>query len=105
VLKNSVLRKILGPKWEEVRWDWRKLHNEKLHDLNFSLNSIWMIESKRIMRWVGDVTSRRERTGAYKVLVWQSEGTKRLENLCTYGRITLKRVLKKYDQWMYTGLF
>jgi len=40
VFKNGVLRKIFGPKWEEVTGDWKKLHNDELSDLYFRTNII-----------------------------------------------------------------
>jgi hypothetical protein len=49
-----VLRRIFGPKRDEVTGDWRKLHNEELHNLYCSLNIIRMIKS-RWMRWAGHV--------------------------------------------------
>jgi hypothetical protein len=49
-----VLRRIFGPKRDEVTGDWRTLHNEELHNLYFSPNIIRMIKSKR-MRWIGHV--------------------------------------------------
>jgi hypothetical protein len=52
--ENRVLRRIFGPKEEEVTEDWRKLHNEELHKLYSSPNIIRMIKSRRI-RWAGHV--------------------------------------------------
>jgi hypothetical protein len=49
-----VLRRIFGPKGDEVTGDWRKLLNEELHNLYSSPNIIRMMKSRR-MRWVGDV--------------------------------------------------
>jgi hypothetical protein len=52
--ENRVLRRIFGPKRDEVTRDWRKMHNEELHNLYSSLNIIRMIKSRRI-RWAGHV--------------------------------------------------
>jgi hypothetical protein len=52
VCENRVLRRIFGPKRDEVMGDLRKLHNEELHNLYFSPNVIRMIKSRR-MRWEG----------------------------------------------------
>jgi hypothetical protein len=46
--------RIFGPKRDEVTGEWRKLHNEQLHDLYSSPNIVRVIKSK-IMRWAGDV--------------------------------------------------
>jgi hypothetical protein len=54
VFENRVLRRIFGPKRDEVTGEWRKLHNKELHDLYFSLSIIRIIKSQR-MRWVGHV--------------------------------------------------
>jgi hypothetical protein len=48
------MRRIFGPKRDEVTGDWRKLHNDELHNLYFSPNIIRMIKSRR-MRWAGQV--------------------------------------------------
>jgi hypothetical protein len=52
VLENRVLRKIFGPKRDEVTGSWRKLLNEELHNLYSLQNVIRMIKSRR-MRWAG----------------------------------------------------
>jgi hypothetical protein len=49
-----VLRKIFGPKGDEVTGRWRKLHNEELHNVHSSPNAIRMMKSRR-MRWAGHV--------------------------------------------------
>jgi hypothetical protein len=54
VFENRVLRRIFGPKRDEVTGDWRKLHNEELHNLYSSPNRIRMVKSRR-MRWAGHV--------------------------------------------------
>jgi hypothetical protein len=54
VFENRVLRRLLGPKRDEVTGDWRKLHNEELSGLYSSLNTFRVIKSRR-MRWVGHV--------------------------------------------------
>jgi hypothetical protein len=50
VFENRVLRRIFGPKRDEVMGDWRKLHNEELHIMYSSSNIIRTIKSRR-MRW------------------------------------------------------
>jgi hypothetical protein len=50
VIENGVLRRIFGPKREEVTGGWRKLHNEELHNLYSSPRIIRMLRSRR-MRW------------------------------------------------------
>jgi hypothetical protein len=52
VFENRVLRRIFGPKKDEVTGGWRKLHNVELHNLHSSPNIIRMIKSRR-MRWMG----------------------------------------------------
>ena len=52
VFENRVLRKIFGPKGDEVREEWRKLHNKKLNNLYSLPNIVRVIKSRR-MRWAG----------------------------------------------------
>jgi hypothetical protein len=58
---------------EEVAGGWRRLHNEELHNLYASLNTIRAIKSRR-MRWEGHVTRMGEMTNAYNILVGKPEG-------------------------------
>jgi hypothetical protein len=54
VFENRVLRRVFGPKRDEVTGEWKKLHNEELHDLYSSPNIVRVIKSRR-MRWAGHV--------------------------------------------------
>jgi hypothetical protein len=54
VFENRVLRRIFGPERDEVTVEWRKLHNEELHDLYSSPSIIRIIKSMR-MRWAGHI--------------------------------------------------
>ena len=73
VFENRVLRRIFGPKRDEVTGEWRKLHIEEINDLYWSPNITRVIKSRR-MRWVGYVARMGERRGVYKVLVRKPEG-------------------------------
>jgi hypothetical protein len=77
VFENKVLRRILGPKREEVTGGWRKLHNEELRDLYSSPSIIRIINSRR-MRWLGHVARMGEKRNAYRVQVGKPEGKRPL---------------------------
>jgi hypothetical protein len=77
VFENRVLRRILGPKRDEATGDWRRLHNEELHDLYASPNIIRVIKSRRL-RWAGHVARMGEERGAYRILVGRPEGRRPL---------------------------
>ena len=70
-----MLRRIFGPKRDEVTREWRKLHNEELNDLYCSPNIIRVIKSK-IMRRAGHVARIWESRGVYRVLVGKPEGNR-----------------------------
>jgi hypothetical protein len=72
-----VLRRIFGPKTDEVTGDWRKLHNEELHGL-YSSPSIVRVIKARKMRWTGHVARMGEVRGAYNILVGRPEGRRLL---------------------------
>jgi len=77
VCENRVLRRIFGPKRDEVTGEWRKLHNAELNDVYCSPYIIWVIKSKR-MRCAGHVARMGERRGVYKVVVGKLEGKRPL---------------------------
>jgi hypothetical protein len=68
-----VLRRIFGPKRGEVTGEWRKLHNEELHNLYSSSDIIRQIKSRR-MKWAGHVARMGEERKLYKVLVGKPKG-------------------------------
>ena len=71
------MRRIFGPKRDEVTREWRKLHNEELNDLYSSPNIVRAIKSRR-MRWEGHVARMGERRGVYRFLVGKPEGKRPL---------------------------
>jgi hypothetical protein len=72
-----VLRRIFGPKRDEVTGEWRQLHNEELRDLYSSPSLIRIIKS-RGMRWAGHVARMGENRNAYRLLVGKPEGKRPL---------------------------
>ena len=68
-----MLRKLFGPKRDEVTGEWRKLHNDELSDLH-SLPNIVRVVKWRRMRWARNVACMWERRGAYRFLVGKPEG-------------------------------
>jgi hypothetical protein len=77
VFENRVLRRIFGPKRDEVTGEWRRLHNKELNDLYSSPNILQVIKS-RIMRWAGHVARVGEKRDAYWILVGRPKGKRPL---------------------------
>jgi len=77
VFENRVLRRIFGPKRDEVTGEWSKLHNEKLNNLYCSPTIVRVIKSSK-MRLAGHVARMGERRGVYGVLVGKPEGKRPL---------------------------
>ena len=73
MFENRVLRRIFGPKRNEVTGEWRKLHKEELNNLYSSPNIVRVIKSRR-MRWAGHVARMGEGRGVYRVLVGKPQG-------------------------------
>ena len=67
------LRRVFGPKRDEVTGEWRKLHNEELSDL-YSLSNIVRVVKSRRVTWAGHVARKGEVRGVHKVLVEKPEG-------------------------------
>jgi hypothetical protein len=77
VFENRVLRRVFGPKRDEVTGEWRKLHNEELNDLYSLPNILWVVKSRR-MRRAGHVSHMGEERGVHRVLVRKPEGKRPL---------------------------
>ena len=68
-----MLRRVFGPKRDEVTGEWSKLHNEELSDLYSLPNIVRLVKSRR-MRWAGHVACMGQGRGVYRVLVGKPEG-------------------------------
>jgi hypothetical protein len=78
VFENRVLRRIFGPKGDEVTREWRKLHSGELHNLYSSPDIIMQIKSRRI-RWAGNMARMGEGRYVCRILVGNHEGKTPLE--------------------------
>jgi hypothetical protein len=77
VFENRVLRRVFGPKRDEVTGEWRMLHDEELNDLYSLPKIVWVVKSRR-MRWAGHVACLGEERGVHRGLVGQHEGPRPL---------------------------
>jgi hypothetical protein len=98
VFENRVLKRIFGPKRDEVTGEWRRLHNEELNDLYSSPNIIRMIKLRR-MSWAGHVACMGEGRGAYRILVGRPLGRPR----CRW-KDNIKTDLQEVGWGTWTGL-
>ena len=107
VFENWVLRRVFGPKRDEVTGEWRKLHNE-LNDL-YSLPNIVRVVKSRRMRWAGHVGRMEEDRGVHRVLVGKAEGKSHWGDQDVDGRIILRWILRKLEgvvgtAWSWLGI-
>jgi hypothetical protein len=77
MFENRVLRRIFGPKGDEVTGEWTKLHNEELHNFYSSPSIIRIMKSER-MRWMGHVAQMGEKRNSYRLFVGKPEGKRPL---------------------------
>jgi hypothetical protein len=77
VFKNRVLRKIFGPKMDEVTGEWRRIHSKELYTL-YSLPNIICVFKSRRMRWAGHAAYMGESRGGDRILEGRSEGRRQL---------------------------
>ena len=89
VFENKVLRRVFGPKRDEVTGEWRRLHNEELNDLS-SLPNIGRVVKSSRMRWAGHVARMGEDRGVHRVLVGKPEGKSPLGDQAVDGRVILR---------------
>jgi hypothetical protein len=80
VFENRVLRRIFGPKRDDVKGKWRKIHIKKLNDQYSSPNTVRVIKSRRI-RWAGHVARMEESRCVCRVLVGKTDGKRPLGRL------------------------
>ena len=95
MFEKRVLRRIFGPRRDEVTEERRRLHNEELNDL-YSPNIVRVIKSRR-MRWAGHVARMGEERGVYRVLLGKPERRNHWGYLGVDGRITLGWISRRWD--------
>jgi hypothetical protein len=103
VFENRVLRKIFGPKRDDVIECWRKLHNEELHNLYCSSSIIRIIKS-RIMRWAGHVARMGEKRNACGILVGKLVGKRPLGRPRRRWENNIRMDLREIEWGGMTGL-
>jgi len=101
MFEKRVLRRIFGPKRDEVTGKWRKLHNEELNDLYSSPNIVRAIKLR--MRWAEHV-AHMERAEVYTGFWWGNlRARDHLGAPSTDGRIILRWIYRKWDVVVWTG--
>jgi hypothetical protein len=93
-----MLRRIYGPNRYEVTEEWRKLHNEELNYLHFSLNIVRVIKLRR-MKWAVHVARMREMKGVYRVFIGKPEGKRPLGRLRHRWENNIKMDLQEVGCW------
>jgi hypothetical protein len=102
VFENRVLRRIFGPKRDEITEECGKLHSGELHNLYPSPDIIRQIKSSR-MRWAGHAARMGEGRNVYRVLVGKPEGKDHLEDQGVDGRMGSKWILGRLVGVVWSG--
>jgi hypothetical protein len=102
VFENGVLRRVFGPKMDEVTGEWRKLYNGELHNLYSSPDIIRQIKSRR-MRWAGHVACMGEGRNMYRVLVGKPEGKDHMKDQGVDGRVRSKWTSGRLVEGVWSG--
>jgi hypothetical protein len=102
VFENRVLRRIFGPKRDEVTEKWRRLHNKELYALYSSPNVIYVIKSRRL-RWAGHLACMGKSRSAYRVLVGKPEGRSPLGRPRRRWEDNIKMDLTEVERGAWTG--
>ena len=97
-----MLRRIFGPKRDEVTGEWRKLLSQEFNDLYSSPIIVRVIKSRR-MRWAGRVVRMGERRGVYRVLVGKPEGKRPLGRSKCRWEDDIKMDLEEVGCGVWTG--
>ena len=98
-----VLRRMFGPRRDEVMGEWGRLYNEKLNDLCSSLNIVRVIKWRR-MRWAGHVACMGEERGCLGSWWGNQREGDHWGDLGVDGRIILERISRRWDVCIWTGL-
>jgi len=98
-----VLRRIFGPRRDEVTGEWRRLHDEELNDLYSSPNIVRVIKSRR-MRWAWHVGRMGEERGVCRVLVGNRRERDHWGDFGVDGWIILGWISRRWDVGIWTGL-
>jgi len=102
VFENRVLRRVFGPKRDEVTGEWRKLHNEELSDQYSLLNIVQVVKSRR-MRWAGHVVRMGEGRGVHRVWWGNLKERDQWGDRDADGRIILRWIFRKWEGLVGTG--
>jgi hypothetical protein len=103
VFENRVVRRIFGPKRDEVTGGWRRLHIEEINDLYSSPNIFRVIKSIRL-RWGGHVARMGERRGVYRVLMGKPEGKRPVGRPRRRWEDNIKMDLQEVECVVWNGL-
>jgi hypothetical protein len=102
VFENMVLRRIFGPRRDEVTGEWRRLHNEELNNLYCSLNSERVIKWRR-MRWTGQVARMGEERGCIGSWWGNRREGDHWRDLGVDGWVILRWISSRWNVGIWTG--